>query len=104
MSKEESVDSQEQEEFSYLIGIDGDNIKGLDDCVVLEVPGGTWAIFESIGPMPNAIQKVWKQIYSEWFPATKYEHACAPEIEVYLPGNPQANDYRCEVWIPIVEK
>jgi AraC family transcriptional regulator len=95
---------KEQEEFSYMIGIEGDNIQFLENYEVLNVPDCTWAVFESIGPMPHAIQKVWHSIFAEWFPATKYEHADAPELEVYLPGNPNADDYKCEVWIPVVEK
>lgn len=94
----------EQEEFSYMIAIEGETIEGLDNCDVTNIPECTWAVFESTGPMPEAIQKVWHRIFSEWFPATKYEHADAPELEVYLPGNPNAEDYKCEVWIPIIEK
>lgn len=94
----------EQKKFSYMIGIEGDHIEGIDNYEVLNISSYTWAVFESIGPMPNAIQNVWKKIYSEWFPATKYQHAGGPEIEVYLPGDTDAEDYRCEVWIPVIEK
>lgn len=94
----------EQEEFTYMIAVEGEKVEALDNCDVLNIPQCTWAVFESIGPMPHAIQKVWDKIFAEWFPATKYEHAEAPELEVYLPGNPNAEDYKCEVWIPIVEK
>lgn len=95
---------KEQEEFNYMIAIEGEQIKGLDNYEVVDVPSCNWAIFESIGPMPDAIQNVWHKIFAEWFPATKYEHAEAPEFEVYLPGNPNAEDYKCEIWIPIVDK
>lgn len=95
---------REQEEFSYMIAVEGENIQGVDNCEVITIPDCTWAVFESVGPMPEAIQKIWHRIFAEWFPATKYEHADAPELEVYLPGNPNAEDYRCQVWVPIVEK
>jgi len=52
--------------------------------------------------MPRAIQKVWERIFQEWLPATGFEHADGPELEVYLPGDPSAQDYQCEIWIPIV--
>ncbi|MFD2614813.1 AraC family transcriptional regulator [Paenibacillus gansuensis] len=65
------------------------------------VPGSTWAVFLSQGPLPDAITGLFQQIYQEWFPATGYEHTGGPEIEVYLPGDPSAEDYRCEVWIPV---
>lgn len=96
--------SAELEEFSYMIGVEGLQVEGLDNQVILEVPELTWAVFKSIGPLPDAIQRVWKKIYQEWFPATNYEHANAPELEVYLPGDSSTEDYVCEVWIPIVEK
>lgn len=95
---------KDQEEFSYMIGCECDHIDELTEAITLDVASHTWAVFKSVGPMPHAIQNVWKRIFSEWFPATKYEHADGPELEVYLPGDPDAPDYVCEVWIPIVEK
>lgn len=94
----------EQKSIKYMIAVEGEHIEGLENYEVLTIPSYTWVIFESIGPMPQAIQKVWSKIYSEWFPATKYEHAGGPELEVYLEGDPDAEDYKCEVWIPIMEK
>ncbi|WP_084112116.1 GyrI-like domain-containing protein [Paramaledivibacter caminithermalis] len=45
-------------------------------------------------------------MYSEWFPATGYEHSGGPEIELYPNEGlcPSDDDYRCEVWIPIIKK
>ncbi|MPM98933.1 hypothetical protein SDC9_146123 [bioreactor metagenome] len=68
------------------------------------VPTATWAIFESVGPMPEAIQTLQKRIVTEWLPASGYEYADAPDIEVYPQGDQTAKDYRCEVWLPIVKK
>ena len=65
---------------------------------------GTWAIFECVGSIPNALQNLQKRIVSEWLPTSGYEYADAPDIEVYFEGNQQADDYRCEVWMPIVKK
>ncbi|WP_206109300.1 AraC family transcriptional regulator [Paenibacillus sp. HB172176] len=69
-----------------------------------EVGAYSWAVFTATGPMPGAIQTLFSRIFQEWFPATGYEHAGGPEIEVYPPGNPYADDYRSEVWIPVVKK
>jgi len=90
-------------EFTYAIGAEksaGTLPAGFE---IIQVPAATWAVFESIGPMPDAIQTVTKQIFSEWFPSTGYEHAAAPELEVYLPGDPNSADYHCQVWIPIIK-
>lgn len=91
------------EEFTYFIGAEK---KSEEDgsLEVKEIPAATWAVFESVGPMPHAIQGVWKRIYSEWFPSTGYEHGGGPEFELYPPGNPNDENYRCEIWIPIMKK
>jgi AraC family transcriptional regulator len=74
------------------------------DFDVYHIPAATWAVFESIGPMPGAIQEVTRKIFQEWFPSTGYEHDAKPELEVYLPGDPNSQEYRCQVWMPIVKK
>lgn len=68
------------------------------------IPACTWAVFECIGAMPDAIQSLQKRIVTEWLPTSGYEYANAPDIEVYFEGNQQAADYRCEVWLPITKK
>ena len=68
------------------------------------VPATTWAIFECIGPMPNAIQELQKRIITEWLPTSGYEYADAPDIEVYPVGNINSPEYKCEVWLPITKK
>ena len=35
-----------------------------------QVAASTWAIFEAVGPFPDALQNVWGRIYSEWFPSS----------------------------------
>ncbi|MFL0251996.1 effector binding domain-containing protein [Clostridium neuense] len=96
--------NMETQDFDYSIVVEGDKLCGIDNYSVIEVPKLSFAVFESIGPMPDALQEVTRRIFSEWFPATKYEHADGPEFEVYLPGDMQAKDYRSEVWIPVMEK
>ncbi|GAB6089380.1 AraC family transcriptional regulator [Spirochaeta dissipatitropha] len=98
--------------FSYSISIEkplDSNVKLPDGSEDIQVPAATYAVFESIGPMPDAIQAVWKKIYSEWFPGTDYEHAGTPDFEVYpIQADPDCDgsspDYRSEVWIPIKKK
>lgn len=94
----------EKEEVSYMIAIEDVNDLTDTGFETREIIATTWAIFTSVGPMPHAIQKVWERIFQEWLPATGFEHADAPELEVYFPGELSAQDYTCEVWIPIVRK
>lgn len=71
----------------------------------LTVPAGTWAVFESTGPLPTAIQNLQRQIYTEWMPNSGYEYnPYAPDIELYGDGNQQASDYKCWVWLPVIKK
>ncbi|MEK3883188.1 GyrI-like domain-containing protein [Paenibacillus sp. PL2-23] len=96
--------NQESSEFTYMIAcIVDDETKALaEGFEVREVPAATWAIFTIVGPMPGAIQEGFNRIFSEWFPATGYEHAGGPEFELYLPGDPYGDEYRSEIWIPII--
>jgi AraC family transcriptional regulator len=93
-----------QEQFVYLIAVESDRASESPEFVTRTIPASTWAVFTSVGPLPEAIQKVWDRIWQEWFPATGYEHAGTAELEVYLPGDAAAADYRSEVWIPVVKK
>lgn len=95
---------QEKEQFTYMIAVNGGEKYTGQEYTVREIPASTWVVFTSIGSMPNAIQKVWERIFQEWFPATGYEHADGPELEVYPPGDLNGPDYKCEIWIPIVKK
>ena len=98
------IAGETMEVFTYAIGVqkpEGADTAGFD---IIHIPAATWAIFESVGPMPKAIQDVTVQIFQEWFPSTGYEHDARPELEVYLPGDPNSPDYRCQVWMPVVKK
>ncbi len=70
----------------------------------LDIPSLTWAIFEIVGAMPNAMAEMWGRIFSEWFPTSGYEHAEAPEVEWYSDGDMNSNDYKSEIWIPVIKK
>lgn len=95
-----------KEEFTYAIAIEDDSKDKNygNEFSSKDIPAAVWAVFPSVGPMPGAIQKVWERIFQEWFPSTGYEHTGGPELEVYPAGDATADDYRCEVWVPIVKK
>ncbi|MFP7284615.1 AraC family transcriptional regulator [Shouchella clausii] len=96
---------KQQENLTYLIAAE----KNIDQIPVewetRQIPAATWAIFPVHGAMPDAMPKVWNRIFSEWFPATGYEHSGGPEMEVYLSdADPYSKDYYSEIWIPIERK
>ncbi len=92
-----------EEEFDYFIASSSDELcpEGMDE---LLVPEGLWVVFQCVGPMPQAIQDVWKRVYTEWFPNSGYEHTGGAEMEWYSDGDGDAEDYISEIWIPIVKK
>ena len=76
-----------------------------DGMEVYTVPKSKWAIFEGKGPVGTAIGEVWRRIYSEWLPSTKYSHAGTIEIECFqYSDNKRDEDFRFEIWIPITYK
>lgn len=93
-----------KDNFTYMIGKKEEVAVPKVGLTLQKIPSSTWAVFPCEGPLPIAIQKGFRQIYQEWFPATEYEHAGLPEIEVYTPDNTEAEGYRSEVWIPVMKK
>ncbi len=70
---------------------------GMYECII---PANTWAVFSGSG-LPSSIGDLQKRIFSEWLPASGYQWADAPDIEVYLDDNPTHMNY--EVWLPVVK-
>lgn len=68
------------------------------------IPARTWAVFECVGPMPDAIQNLWHEIVSEFFPTSSYQPTYEMDIEAYSAGDMNGPDYRSEIWIPVVKK
>ncbi len=65
----------------------------------------TWAKFRAVGALPAAIQKVNRQIFTEWLPGNaEYELADTLNIEMYTKGDMAAADYVSEVWLPVRRK
>jgi AraC family transcriptional regulator len=95
--------SPEMNEFDYYVAAPNQAGAVPEGCTQYTVPALTWAVFDAVGSLPNSIQSLMPKIYSEWFPASSFEHADGPELEVYPMGEMDEH-YRCEVWIPVVKK
>ncbi|WP_407270207.1 effector binding domain-containing protein [Radiobacillus sp. PE A8.2] len=93
----------EADAFIYFIGVEKGFAEVPEQLEENQIPASTWAVFEVVGPMPEAIQETTKRIFSEWFPATGFVHAGTADIEVYPPqkATPQDADYRTEIWMPV---
>ena len=94
---------EEKGELDYYIGV-----ATTKDCpeqfAQLEVAASTWAIFEAVGPFPDALQNVWGRIYSEWFPSSNYELAEGPEILWNESKDVSSLNFRSEIWVPVLKK
>ena len=89
-------------DFDYFIAVASDK-PAPEGTVEYIVPAATWAVFECVGAMPQAIQELQKRIVSEWLPMSGYEYANAPDIEVYFEGDQHSPSYKSEVWLPVVK-
>lgn len=88
------------EQWKYFIGVA--SMAKDTDLEEYFVPALTWAVFRGEGVCPQAIQELEARIFTEWLPASGYEYANGPDMEVYL--NMEPSDSQFEVWIPVVKQ
>ncbi|MEK4744827.1 MULTISPECIES: AraC family transcriptional regulator [unclassified Bacillus (in: firmicutes)] len=94
---------EEKGELDHYIGV-ATTKACLEQFTQLEVLASTWAIFEAVGPFPDALQNVWGRIYSEWFPSSNYELAEGPEILWNESKDVSSPNFRSEIWVPVLKK
>ncbi len=76
-------------DFPYGIGVHYNGEKITEDYMSDEtIPAHTYAVFKCVGKMPEAFQKVYKYICTEFFPASEYK-PCGIEIESYPSADTQ---------------
>ncbi|MFE9684661.1 GyrI-like domain-containing protein [Streptomyces sp. NPDC006285] len=71
-----------------------------EDLDGLTVPAGTWAVFENSGPFPLALQHLWRDVFTQWFPSNPYRSRPGPEI-LRTQLSPDATEADAELWIPV---
>jgi AraC family transcriptional regulator len=67
---------------------------------VLPVPAGTWAVFTTSGPAPQAIQEMWRDVFTEWFPSNPYRSRSGPEL-LRTRMSPDGKEADAELWLPV---
>lgn len=95
------VEDTKKSEATYAVGVEYNGADIPDELSVEQIPAYTWAIFESVGPMPTAFQNLLYKVYSEFFPTSEYHPCGSLDIQVYPNGNMQSSQYKCELWIPV---
>ncbi|MEW2045599.1 AraC family transcriptional regulator [Streptomyces sp. NPDC005476] len=68
--------------------------------VSLAVPAGTWAVFTTSGPAPRAIQELWRDVYTQWFPSNPYRGRPGPEI-LRTRLSADGTEAEAELWLPV---
>ncbi|MGW2273879.1 AraC family transcriptional regulator [Streptomyces yangpuensis] len=72
----------------------------LDTLDALDVPAGTWAVFDAHGPYPSAVQELWRDVFTLWFPSNPYTSRPGPELLRTRPVDVgSATDF--QLWIPV---
>jgi AraC family transcriptional regulator len=93
--------------FRYLVAgkyTGGDVPEGM---VVYEFPRSDWAVFDCIGPIPDALQSVNTRIFREWLPGNpEYELCGSASVEWYdcVNGEKTDPDYHSAIWVPVKRK
>ncbi|MFI7425450.1 helix-turn-helix domain-containing protein [Micromonospora sp. NPDC049836] len=71
-----------------------------EDLDRLPVAAGSWAVFRVAGAFPQAVQQLWRDVFTQWFPSNPYESRPGPEISKVrvAPGGETAE---AELWVPV---
>jgi AraC family transcriptional regulator len=85
--------NMEGAEFDYYIA-SPTSMAVEEGMVEIDIAPATYAVFPC---KMKDIQEVTRRIFSEWLPNSKYSHADASEIELYL------DEENCEIMIPVIK-
>ncbi|GGK24582.1 AraC family transcriptional regulator [Pilimelia terevasa] len=66
----------------------------------LAVPAGRWAVFDSEGAFPQALQYLWRDVFTQWFPANPYRSRPGPEI-LQTRLSADGAHAAAQLWIPV---
>ncbi|WP_324650740.1 AraC family transcriptional regulator [Georgenia sp. H159] len=93
-------DVEEGSMLTYLHAValrDGSTVPADLDAVPVEA--GTWAVFHSSGPFPDALQQTYAATATDWFPSNPWRLRPGPSILRYL----ELTDSHatCEIWMPV---
>lgn len=102
VSADVDPDYTEGSELTYLHGVAvraGASVP--DDLDVIEVPAGSWAVFRTTGPYPQALQETYAASASEWFPSNPWRLRPGPSIVAVLERAEDFSTATTELWLPV---
>lgn len=101
------IDDIGENKFRYLIAGKYTGGEVPEGMTLYEFPRGDWAVFNCIGPLPEALQSVNTRIFREWLPGNpEYELCGNANVEWYdcINGEKTDADYHSAVWLPVKKK
>jgi AraC family transcriptional regulator len=102
VSADVDADYWEGSDLTYLHGVAVGAGSGVPaDLDVIEVEGGTWAVFRVSGEYPAALQSVWAATAAEWFPSHPWRLREGPSIVAVLERAEDFSTATCELWLPV---
>ena len=102
VTSEPEPDGSEGSELTYLHGVATSGDAPVpDDLDCIAVPSGSWAVFTSSGPHPQALQQTWAATAAEWFPSNPWRLRPGPSIVAVLEHDADFTTATCELWQPV---
>ena len=102
VSADVDPDYAEGSELTYLHGVavSGDtpvpaDLDGID------VSAGSWAVFRTAGPYPEALQATWAATATDWFPSNPWMLREGPSIVAVLDRAHDFSSATTELWLPV---
>ncbi|MFE6771323.1 helix-turn-helix domain-containing protein [Streptomyces fimicarius] len=94
-----SAEDAEGTELDYFHGLVSETeVPGASE--VLDIGPGLWAVFESSGEFPLAVQYLWRDVYTQWFPSNPYRSRPGPSLSRTRVSE-DGTHADAEVWIPV---
>jgi AraC family transcriptional regulator len=95
-------DDAEGTELTYLHGVAlAEDVQAPGDLDAIEVPAGTWAVFRSDGPYPQALQTTWAATATEWFPSNPWRLRPGPSIVAVRSRADDFSTATTDLWLPV---
>jgi AraC family transcriptional regulator len=88
--------------FEYMIGYEVKSTNHVPENMnIYRLEPSLYAVFRTLGPITESVQKTWDYIYSIWLIESEYEHAGTHDIEYYYFNQ---GELTADLYVPVVSK
>lgn len=101
------VAAVERDDPSWAEGTPVDYLHGVvssssapEDMTERAVPAGTWVVFTGRGKAPEAVQYLWRDVFTQWFPSNPYRSVPGPEV-LRTELSEDKKEMAYELWLPV---